>query len=288
MIDLRTLSYFVAVHEEGSITAAAVRCRVAQPSITNALQTLEGRLGCRLFERTRRGSVATPEGDRFYRRAVGLLAHARAVEHEFGEAGEVVVVKLFVQADILLAAVLPILDLLYRQRPSVRGVFCTGAGEADIAIVANKETRQSRSFNPLWKEDYVLATPGTDPRRFLREANLQSLHGIDLIDRPHCIRHDWFKDRLATSGAVPTIVARAASEETVLALLRMGVGAAVLPERHVPVDAPDITIVRFARELRVTRHVGLMFNSKTAAKKLGLSAEAIQEVVAKPPAVRQP
>jgi len=287
MIDLRSLSYFVAVHEEGSITAAAVRCRVAQPTITNALQALEGRLGCRLFERTRRGSVATPEGDRFYRRAIGLLAHARAVEHEFGKAGEVVVVKLFVQADILLAAVLPVLDLLYRQRPAVRVVFCTGAGEADIAIVSNKETRQSRSFNPLWKEEYVLATPGADPRRFLREANLHALHGIDLIDRPHCIRYDWFKDRLATSGAVPNIVARAASEETVLALLRMGVGAAVLPERHLPADAPDITIVRFAGELRVSRHVGVVFNGRTAAGKLGLTVDAIQAVVARPPALRE-
>jgi len=187
----------------------------------------------------------------------------------------------------LLAAVLPVLDLLYRQRPAVRVIFCTGAGEADIAIVANKETRQSRNFNPLWKEDYVLATPGADPRRFLREANLAALHGIDLVDRPHCVRHDWFKDKLATSGAVPNIVARAASEETVLALLRMGVGAAVLPERHVPTDAPDITIVRFARELRVTHHVGVMFNGTAAAKKLGLSVETMQAVTAKPPAARQ-
>jgi hypothetical protein len=63
--------------------------------------------------------------------------------------------------------------------------------------------------------------------------------------------------------------------------------AAVLPERHVPTDAPDITIVRFARELRVTRHVGVMFNGRTATKKLGLSVETMQAVTAKPPAERQ-
>jgi len=67
----------------------------------------------------------------------------------------------------------------------------------------------------------------------------------------HCHRNAVTETRLVTSGAAPNIVARAASEETVLALLRMGVGAAVLPERHLPEDAPDITIVRFARELRV-------------------------------------
>jgi hypothetical protein len=63
---------------------------------------------------------------------------------------------------------------------------------------------------------------------------------------------------------VPNIVARAASKETVLALLRMGSAQRVLPERHV------------------------MFNDRTVTRKLGLSVEAVQAVVAKPIAMREP
>jgi DNA-binding transcriptional LysR family regulator len=284
MIDLRALSYFVAVREEGSITAAAARCRIAQPSITNALLTLESRLGCRLFERTRRGCVPTPEGERLYQRAIALLAQARAMEQELAASKQAAVLNLHVQPDILLAAIRPLLDLLYRHRPRVRVTFRTGAGEADIAIVAMAGEDPRKRAHILWHEEYVLAVPATHPHRFLSRAGLSALSGLEMIDRPHCTRYGWFKEQLADAGVEPTIVARADSEETVLALLRMQVGAAVLPERHLPAEAPDIAVVRFAPDIAVTRSVGLVLNGRATIKALGTTIEAIKAALAVKPA----
>ncbi len=51
-ISVRHLRYALAVCEAGSVSAAADDLRVAQPSLSQQLRKLEGRLGVQLFERT--------------------------------------------------------------------------------------------------------------------------------------------------------------------------------------------------------------------------------------------
>ncbi len=64
---LAVLRIFLAVAEEGSISAAAVRLNTTQPTLSRHLMELENELGCRLFERGHRKMTLTAEG-RFLRR----------------------------------------------------------------------------------------------------------------------------------------------------------------------------------------------------------------------------
>ena len=72
-MDLRSLRYFCAAAEAGSLTAAAERCHVAQPSISNAVAQLEQEFALRLFSRSKKGVTLTPEGEAFYQEAARLL-----------------------------------------------------------------------------------------------------------------------------------------------------------------------------------------------------------------------
>src|SRR5574337_1233430 len=64
-MEIRVLRYFLAVVDEGSVTAAARSVHVAQPSLSRQIRALEGELGVELFTRDRRRVRLSPAGRRF-------------------------------------------------------------------------------------------------------------------------------------------------------------------------------------------------------------------------------
>jgi DNA-binding transcriptional LysR family regulator len=71
-MEFRELSAFVAVVEEGGMSAASRRLRLSQPALSQTVSALERKLGVRLLERTSTGVRPTEAGTL-------LLAEARAV-----------------------------------------------------------------------------------------------------------------------------------------------------------------------------------------------------------------
>jgi len=71
-IDPRALVTFGMVCKAGSISAAARALNISQPSVSATIAQLEHRIGARLFERSRAGTVLTAEGRALQRRAQAL------------------------------------------------------------------------------------------------------------------------------------------------------------------------------------------------------------------------
>ncbi len=96
----------VAVAERGSLRSASRHLNLAQSAITRSIRELEQELGAMLFERRAKGSVLTPIGEAFVRRAKGIqldLERARdEVEQMKGEAAGSVAVGLSTAAHIAL------------------------------------------------------------------------------------------------------------------------------------------------------------------------------------------
>ena len=73
MISLRQLRSFIAVHEEGSFTAAARREGATQSGISQHVALLEQELGTALFERTGRDVTLTAAGRTYYEECTAAL-----------------------------------------------------------------------------------------------------------------------------------------------------------------------------------------------------------------------
>jgi DNA-binding transcriptional LysR family regulator len=141
-MELRTLRYFIAVLEAGSLSRAAGSLYVAQPALTAQIKKLESELGTQLFERSHAGVSPTQAGLRLYEDARRLLSDADAVRERMqrmpqGLEGSVTVAVPFLLASLLLG---PVLARLQRAHPRVR-VFVID----DLSLMVRKAMVERRA-----------------------------------------------------------------------------------------------------------------------------------------------
>ncbi|MGC5616589.1 LysR family transcriptional regulator [Georgenia sp. Z1491] len=81
-MELRHLSYFAACAETGSMSRAATRLAITQPSLSRQVRNLERELGTQLLRRSSRGVTTTAAGER-------LLRHYRRVSADIARIPDV-------------------------------------------------------------------------------------------------------------------------------------------------------------------------------------------------------
>lgn len=74
---LAQLRYAVTVSESNSMNEAARKLFISQPSLSAAIKALEEELGIKIFRRTNKGILVTPEGEEF-------IGYARQITEQYG------------------------------------------------------------------------------------------------------------------------------------------------------------------------------------------------------------
>lgn len=172
-MELRTLRYFIAVLEAGSLSRAAGSLYVAQPALTAQIKKLEDELGAQLFERSHAGVTPTPAGLLLYDDARRLLSDADAVRDRVlrlptGPEGSVTVALPLLLVSLLMG---PVLAALKRSHPRIRVFVLDGLSltvqqamlerQADIGILVDTPTLEGLHCRPLARE--ALYFCGHDP-----------------------------------------------------------------------------------------------------------------------------
>ena len=80
---LTQLRYAIEVADAGSITQAAKRLFIAQPSLSKAVSELEAEMGIAIFDRSSRGVTLTEEGTRFLSYARQVVEQADLLESRY-------------------------------------------------------------------------------------------------------------------------------------------------------------------------------------------------------------
>jgi len=256
-MELRELGYFVAVFEERSVSAAARRCFISQPSVSAALAALEVELGARLFLRHRRGATPTAAAEQLYPTARRLVAEAQALRTAFRAppVARRLTVGVMRSLDVrrtreLLVAMTAIPELQLRLVPADQ--------RCDVRVISRDLVRAAESFTPLWAERFLIALPADHPLALRDTLRAADLAGQRLVERCHC----EYQRKLARGRRRLEPVATAESEEWALALVGAGVGIAIVPEGSWR-DDPNV-VLRPLRDVSAGREVGLAWRTAAA------------------------
>ena len=220
-MDVRSLTYFLAVCDEGSISAAARRCRISQPSISLAISKLEREMGGPLFSRSVSGAEPLAPALALAARARAIiddLAHLKSGLRSLADARQAL--TMFVDPTVAISKLAGAFDNL-RATHDLR--LATKRSEATVAIGPAAGDRSERM---LWRERYLLCLPLGHPLEVKEVVGVEDLTGLRLISRCACERSHALPGYLIR----PVIVAEAADEERAVALVEAGIGAAILPE----------------------------------------------------------
>ena len=88
-MEIRVLRYFLEVAREGSVTHAAERLHISQPTLSKQLKDLEHELGKKLFVRSSFSVRLTDEGMLLRKRAEDILDMVDKTAEEFKALGEI-------------------------------------------------------------------------------------------------------------------------------------------------------------------------------------------------------
>lgn len=152
MFDWDDARYFLAVHRQGSLSAAGRQLKVEQSTVGRRISALEEALGVRLFDRTPDGFVLTPAGEGLLPRFERIEEEVFAVEREAGgrEARLSGTVRLTAPENLGSFFVAPLLARFRTQYPEIalelvadNRTLSLSKREADVAL------RLSRPTQPL-------------------------------------------------------------------------------------------------------------------------------------------
>lgn len=251
-MDSDRLRAFVEVARQGSVTRAARRLRVQQPTISHRLAALERDLGVLLFQRLGSGLALTAAGDVLLRHAAQLLAAEDTAVRETREAAGLAATRLHIGcAETPATYLLPrYLRAMRRFHPDVEVRLTVGnaarvlavavSGEADVALLTDREQHDMLVGETIRHDRFVAAVALDDAW-----SGRASVAPGELAARRVLLRETGSGTRafveglFRSAGVQPAETMEVASLEALKRLAEAGIGVAVAPYLAVEREAAD-------------------------------------------------
>jgi len=236
-MNLRTLRYFIAIADAGSLTAAAVAIPIAQSALTRQMRELESEMGVALLQRMPRGVRLTQAGVTFYESAQRILAESVRLRQRLSHGQSPGQSKVTLGASPTLARVLlpglleKCFNTLETIELSAREAFTPALmdwlekGVIDMAIVTNPGTGRALSLQPLLGEPFALVSHVT-----MRVGPVVSVNQLTRIPLLMTSLHRGIIDRqMLALGKELNVQAEIDSVDSIRELLMRGRWATIMP-----------------------------------------------------------
>jgi LysR family transcriptional regulator, cyn operon transcriptional activator len=249
--DLRQLRAFAAIHDTGSVSAAARKVHLTQPALSRRISELESTLGVRLFHRAGGRLRLTSEGESLLVHSRNVLAEAESfvMRAETFRKGRGRTLAVGTAPMTMQNVIAPVMRRYLREHDGIDIRLVEGGapalldkvqkGELHLALsVPTNPTLEHRPLFPLRTLAVSSAASGIPARG-------ATVPLEDLVAEPLLMLPRGFVHRNALEAACelmqtrPNIVFESAVPETLLTLARIGYGVAIVPSAQ-PVDDQNL------------------------------------------------
>ncbi|MEV0389436.1 LysR family transcriptional regulator [Nonomuraea sp. NPDC050643] len=234
-VELRHLKTMAAIAEEGTFGRAAGRLGYTQSSVSQQIAALEKAVGGAVFDRpggprpvriTPLGEVVLAHGRELLTKAEAL---ADAVDRFRAGNGRIDIGTFQGATKLILPAVVrrlleehPACDI----RLSEVGPEDPQIGDLDLLFHYGRIEGDVEHVELLDEPYLLVARAGVFPDGPVR---VELLDDAPMVAWPPTDHQKWLERALARAGARPRIVFRTAGHETIVSMVRAGIGSAVLP-----------------------------------------------------------
>ena len=288
-MNVKQLRIFLAVARTQSFAEAGNLVHMSQPAVSLSIKSLEDSLGGRLFTRTTRSTLLTPEGEALMHMAKSLIASWDEAEHELKQRFTLDRGKIAIAAmPSFAASLLPQALMHYRQtNPNINieihdvltdtVVEMVRTGKIEIGVSFEPDNTNDLSFQTLFNDRFIAVIPKDSPLRNNKELSWKQILEYDFItlQRPSSVRN-MIEIALAKTDIGLSVTFDAHQLATVGRMVSQGLGVAVVPALCegqmkeqgaicLPISAPVIT-----------RNVGIITK---ANEPLSIAAQAMIETL---------
>jgi DNA-binding transcriptional LysR family regulator len=271
VFELSQLRSFVVVAEELHFGRAAARLHLTQPPLSRQIQLLEHQVGAQLLERSSRNVRLTPAGRGFLPEARAILrlaesASLSAQRISRGEAGSLAIgftastgYRFLPDLIVVCREHLPGVELVLKEMVTMEQVEALASGRLDVGLLRPSAAMADFQTRCVAREPLVVALPAEHPLAKGRAPTLEDFdHAPFLTYSPIEARyfHDLVAGTFSRAEVHPDYTQYVTQIHSILALVRAGLGAALIPEAAMSLRFEGV-VFRALEKLRPARPVEL-------------------------------
>jgi len=244
-ITLKQIRAFLAVAQVKSFAEAAELIHISQPALSTTIKNLEETVGGKLFSRTTRTLVLTPEGEQFLPVAKRLLADFDNAIIDLHECfslkrGTLSFAAMPSFASTHLSKQLASFNNQYSGiKVKVHDVIAEDAvemvrgGKAEFAISFDPGGSEDLNFETLFTDEFIAAFPDTHPLNQIKNPQWQDLsqYAFITLQRPSSIRL-LLDETLANYDISLNVAFEANQLATVVQMVANNIGISLIPSLY--------------------------------------------------------
>lgn len=256
MPSFRQLEYLVALDDHRHFGRAAFAVHVSQPTLSQQLRTLEGRLGASLIDRTGQDVQLTPLGRDIAARARNIIVQVKDLSDLARRAGGGLGGTLRFGITPTLGPYLmpPIVAALHRQHPDLRLHIREGIpddqvreimrGQLDMMLCPLPVDAPGIVIEPLFAERLFVIAPPDHPLAGKRSVPAEALKGEGFLSLDR--RHHYHRQTRAICDSLGAHILHdyeGTSLDSIRQMVGSGIGLALLPERYLRAESIGSEVV---------------------------------------------